>query len=194
MAARRRAGGKGAGERLFATSYLIDARLGINAPTGVLLYGPPGTGKTLLARAVAEESRAAFISCKLTDLVKGTVGASEKAVANLFLKAKRASPCVIFFDEVQAIFGARGESSNASVSMLAQFLAEMDEISRSSESRVVIIGATNVPSAMDSALLRPGRFENLVYAGLPTEESRAQILQLHSLNMPLNLNDANACL
>ncbi|MEM3567151.1 MAG: AAA family ATPase, partial [Thermoplasmata archaeon] len=154
-------------------------------PKGILLYGPPGTGKTLLAKAVATESEANFISVKGPEFLSKWVGESEKAVRETFRKAKTAAPCVIFFDEIDAIVPVRGQSCDSHVTerVISQMLSELDGIEELHN--VVVIAATNRPDIIDPALLRPGRFDRLVYVPMPGKEERLSILKIHTRNMPL---------
>ncbi|GGP20998.1 ATPase AAA [Thermocladium modestius] len=160
-------------------------RLGIKAPRGILLFGPPGTGKTLLAKAVATESGSNFISVRGPEVLSKWFGESEKAIREIFKKARMAAPAVVFFDEIDSIAPARGMSvdTGAMDRIVAQLLAEMDSISRLDD--IVIIGATNRPDMMDPALLRPGRFDRIVYIPPPDKEARFEILRVHTRNMPL---------
>ncbi|KAI8368083.1 P-loop containing nucleoside triphosphate hydrolase protein [Blakeslea trispora] len=152
-------------------------RLGVRPSKGLLLFGPPGTGKTLLAKAVATESSANFLPISIPDLIKGEVGESEKAVSRIFQTAIRCSPCVIFFDELEAIFASRDTSGDIGRKLISQFLIEMDQLDKIDQS-VIILGATNHPEAIDSSILRPGRFDRLVYVGPPNLDERIQILQV----------------
>jgi len=149
-------------------------------PKGILLYGPPGTGKTMLAKAVANESEANFISVKGPELLSKWVGESERAVREIFRKAKQAAPSIIFFDEIDAIAPVRGGGygdSHVTERVISQLLTEMDGIE---ELRgVVVIAATNRPDIVDPALLRPGRFDKLLYVPLPDLEARKEILKIH---------------
>ena len=160
-------------------------RLGIKPPRGILLYGPPGTGKTLLAKAVAKESESNFIHIKGPSLLSMWVGESEKGVRKVFERARQVSPCVVFFDEVDALAGRRGFDMGAKVTerVLNQLLAEMDGLEGLKD--VTIIGATNRPDMLDPALLRPGRFDRIILVDVPDTESRKQILQVHIRNTPL---------
>ena len=157
-----------------------------NPPKGVLLYGPPGTGKTLLAKAVANESEANFISVKGPELLSKWVGESERAVREIFRKAKQAAPSIIFFDEIDAIAPVRGGGygdSHVTERVISQLLTEMDGLE---ELRgVVVIAATNRPDIVDPALLRPGRFDKLLYVPLPDFEARKEILKIHTKRKPL---------
>jgi len=157
---------------------------GAQAPRGILLYGPPGTGKTLLARAIANEANANFISIKGPALLSKWVGESEKAVREVFHKARQAAPCIIFFDEIDALVAARGMSgSAASERVLSQLLTEMDGIEELR--RVVVLGATNRLDLIDPALLRPGRFDLQLRMELPVQASRRQILDVHTRKKPV---------
>ncbi|MBS7647412.1 CDC48 family AAA ATPase [Candidatus Bathyarchaeota archaeon] len=155
-------------------------------PKGILLYGPPGTGKTLLAKAVANESEANFISVKGPELLSKWVGESERAVREIFRKAKQAAPSIIFFDEIDSIAPVRGGGygdSHVTERVISQLLTEMDGLE---ELRgVVIIAATNRPDIVDPALLRPGRFDKLLYVPLPDLEARKEILKIHLKKKPL---------
>lgn len=168
-------------------------RLGIRPPKGILIYGPPGTGKTMLAKAVANESEANFILIKGPELLSKWVGESEKGVRKVFEKARQASPTIIFFDEVDAIAPRRGESSDNHVTerVVNQLLTEIDGLEEMHN--IVIIGSTNRPDILDTALLRPGRFDRIVLAGVPTELTRKKIFEVHMKKMPLdkdvNIND-----
>jgi transitional endoplasmic reticulum ATPase len=159
--------------------------LGIVPPRGVLLYGPPGTGKTLIAKAVASESGANFIPVRGPQLLSKWVGESERAVREIFRKARQVSPSIIFFDEIDALAPARGTSSDSHVidNVLNQILTEMDGLEELKD--VVIMGATNRPDIVDPALLRAGRFDRLVYIGEPTLEDRRKIIGIHTQYMPL---------
>lgn len=154
-------------------------------PKGILLYGPPGTGKTLLAKAVAKESEANFISVKGPELLSKWVGESEKGVREVFKKAKQASPCIIFFDELDALAPSRGAGSDSHVTerVVSQFLAEMDGIEELKG--VVVLAATNRLDIVDPALLRPGRFDVLVELPMPDREARLAIFQVHTRGQPL---------
>ena len=161
-------------------------RLGIRPAKGFLLYGPPGTGKTLLAKAVAKEAEANFIAIKSSDLLSKWYGESEQQIARLFARARQVAPCVIFIDEIDSLVPARGTSGNepqVTARVVNTILAEMDGMEELSS--VILIGATNRPALVDPALLRPGRFDELVYVGTPTEDGRVHILKIHTRNMPL---------
>ncbi|QZD94388.1 CDC48 family AAA ATPase [Qipengyuania gelatinilytica] len=161
-------------------------RLGIRAAKGFLLYGPPGTGKTLLAKAVAKEAKANFISMKSSDLLSKWYGESEQQIARMFKRARAVAPCVIFIDEIDSLVPARGSGQGepqVTGRVVNTILAEMDGLEELQS--VVVIGATNRPTLVDPALLRPGRFDELVYVGTPDEPGREQILGIHTKNMPL---------
>lgn len=161
-------------------------RLGIKPPTGVLLYGPPGTGKTMLAKAVANESKANFILVNGPELMSKWVGESEKAVRKVFEKARQSSPSIIFFDEIDSIVPKRGanfDSSGVTEKVVNQLLTEMNGLQEMKD--VVVIGATNRPDLLDSALLRPGRFDRVVLVGVPDKKARKEIFNVHLKKMPL---------
>ncbi|OQE14249.1 hypothetical protein PENFLA_c039G07060 [Penicillium flavigenum] len=155
----------------------IYANVGITAPTGVLLWGPPGCGKTLLAKAVANESRANFISVKGPELLNKFVGESERAVRQVFVRARSSVPCVIFFDELDALVPRRDDTlSEASARVVNTLLTELDGLG-SSRQGIYVIAATNRPDIIDPAMLRPGRLETLLFVNLPTPLERVEILQ-----------------
>ncbi len=160
-------------------------RLGIQPPHAVLLYGPPGTGKTLLAKAVATESGVNFISVKGPELISKWVGESEKAVREVFRKARMAAPSIIFFDEIDAMAPRRGSGDTTMVSerIISQLLTEMDGIEPLKD--VLVIAATNRPDMLDPALLRPGRFDRIIYIPPPDRSARKKILEIHTRNMPI---------
>lgn len=162
------------------------ARLGIRPAKGFLLYGPPGTGKTLLAKAVAKEAEANFISMKSSDLLSKWYGESEQQIARMFARARSVAPCVIFIDEIDSLVPARGTGQGepqVTGRVVNTILAEMDGLEELQS--VVVIGATNRPTLVDPALLRPGRFDELVYVGTPDKEGRKHILEIHARDMPL---------
>ena len=161
-------------------------RLGIRPAKGFLLYGPPGTGKTLLAKAVAREAEANFISMKSSDLLSKWYGESEQQIARLFQRARAVAPCVLFIDEIDSLVPARGSGQGepeVTGRVVNTILAEMDGLEELGA--VVVVGATNRPTLVDPALLRPGRFDELVYVGTPDEEGRERILGIHTKAMPL---------
>jgi transitional endoplasmic reticulum ATPase len=155
-------------------------------PKGILLYGPPGTGKTLIAKAAANESEANFISIKGPELLSKWVGESEKGVREVFRKARQAAPCIIFFDEIDAIAPRRGGDfgdSHVTERLISQLLTELDGLEILTN--VIVIGATNRPDIIDPALLRPGRFDRLLYVPPPDRDSRIQIIKIHTRKKPL---------
>ncbi|MFQ5621267.1 MAG: AAA family ATPase [Candidatus Nanoarchaeia archaeon] len=160
-------------------------RLGVNPPKGILLYGPPGTGKTLLAKAVATESEANFILVNGPQLLSKWVGESEKAVRKIFEKARQTAPSIVFFDELDALAPQRGLSQDSHVSerVVNQLLSEIDGVQVLHD--IVIIGATNRPDIIDSALLRPGRFDRVIMAPVPDEKTREKIFEVHLKKMPI---------
>jgi transitional endoplasmic reticulum ATPase len=164
----------------------IFTRLGIRPPKGILLYGPPGCGKTLLARAVATESEANFISIKGPEVFSKWVGESEKAIREVFRKARMAAPAVIFLDEIDSLTPRRGmgmSDSGVSERVISQLLTEMDGITTLQD--IVVIAATNRPDMVDQAVLRPGRFDRLIYVPEPDDKSRLQILKIYTKGMPI---------
>ncbi len=154
-------------------------------PKGILLYGPPGTGKTMLAKAVATESEANFISVKGPEFLSKWVGESERAVRETFRKARQAAPCVIFFDEIDAIAPARGSLGDSHVTerVISQILTELDGLEELRD--VTVIAATNRPDIIDPALLRPGRFDRLIYIPPPDKKARLEIFRIHTKKKPL---------
>jgi ribosome biogenesis ATPase len=160
------------------------ARVGITAPTGVLLWGPPGCGKTLLAKAVANESRANFISVKGPELLNKYVGESERAVRQVFVRARSSIPCVIFFDELDALVPKRDDAlSESSARVVNTLLTELDGLSN--REGIYVIGATNRPDIIDAAMLRPGRLETLLFVDLPGQEERVEILRTLSRHLDI---------
>jgi transitional endoplasmic reticulum ATPase len=162
--------------------------LGHTVPKGILLHGPSGTGKTMLAKAVATESEANFISVKGPELMSKWVGESEKGVREIFRRARQASPCVIFFDEIDAVAPTRGGGMEGGVHssaerMVSQLLTEIDGIQEIHE--VVVLAATNRIDMIDTALLRPGRFDKIVYVPKPDVKARQKILEIHTKSKPL---------
>lgn len=158
------------------------AAVGISAPAGVLLWGPPGCGKTLLAKAVANESHSNFISVKGPELLNKYVGESERAVRQVFERARASAPCVIFFDELDAICPKRSEESDASARVVNQLLTELDGLE--GRQQVFILAATNRPDIIDPAMTRPGRLDKLLYVRLPSAEDRLDILRAVSKKTP----------
>ena len=161
-------------------------RLGIDAPKGILLYGPPGTGKTMLAKAVANESESNFITVKGSALLSKWYGESEKRVEEIFRKARQVAPSIIFLDELDALVPVRGGGAgepHVTERVVNQLLSEMDGLEELHG--VVVIGATNRPDIIDPALLRPGRFDELIMAPVPDRESRQKIFQVHLKQVPL---------
>jgi len=160
-------------------------RLGIRPAKGVLLYGPPGTGKTLIAKAVANESRANFISIKGPEIMSKWVGESEKAIRQMFKKAKQVAPAIVFLDELDAIAPRRGTGLDTNVTerVVNQLLTSIDGLE--SLDGVTVIAATNRPDIVDPALLRPGRFDRLILTPIPDISARITILKIHTRSMPL---------
>ncbi|KAF2828762.1 AAA-domain-containing protein [Ophiobolus disseminans] len=150
---------------------------------GVLLYGPPGCAKTLIAQAVATESNQNFLAVKGSELIKMYVGESERAIRDIFRRARAAKPCIIFFDEIDSIGKSRDKTQDSGLNVVATLLNEMDGIEALKD--VFIIGATNRPDILDSALIRTGRFDAHIHIGLPTEKARLQILKIHTRKRPL---------
>ena len=160
-------------------------KIGIRPPKGILLYGPPGTGKTLLAKAVATESQANFLSIKGPEIFSKWVGESEKAIRELFKKAKQTAPSIIFLDELDSLAPRRGsyEGSRVTETVVNQLLTSIDGLEQLRD--IVVIGATNRPDIIDSSLLRPGRFDELIFVGPPDKEARMEIFKIHTSKMPL---------
>ncbi|MFH1650232.1 MAG: CDC48 family AAA ATPase [Candidatus Woesearchaeota archaeon] len=160
-------------------------RLGVKPPKGVLLYGPPGTGKTMLAKAVATESEANFISVKGPEMLSKWVGESEKAVRKVFEKARQTAPTIIFFDELDSIAHRRGsgDDNNVTERVVNQLLTEMDGLQELND--IVILAASNRPDIIDTALLRPGRFDRIVHVAAPEMGSRIKIFEVHTKKMPV---------
>ncbi|MBI2662852.1 CDC48 family AAA ATPase [Candidatus Woesearchaeota archaeon] len=165
-------------------------RLGIRPPRGVLLYGPPGTGKTLLAKAVAKESESNFILINGPSLLSKWVGESEKAVREIFRKARQTAPTILFFDEIDALVprrsGASNEGGRVNDKIVNQVLTEMDGLEALND--VVIIGATNRPDIIDPALLRQGRFDRIIYIPIPDKAGRKKIFEIYLKKMPIAKN------
>ncbi len=162
----------------------IFRKMGIKPPKGILLVGPPGCGKTLLAKAVAKESEANFISIKGPEVLSKWVGESERAIREVFRRARQASPAIVFFDEIDAIASTRGRDiSGVTEKVVAQMLTEMDGLEELSD--VVVIAATNRPDIIDPALLRPGRFDRIIVVPPPDKKARLEIFKIHTKKMPL---------
>ena len=157
----------------------------VRPPKGILLYGPPGTGKTMIAKAVATTSEANFINVKGPELLSKWVGESEKAMREIFRKARQAAPCVIFFDELDAIAPRRGSEGDAHVTerVISQMLTELDGLE--DLKGVVVMGATNRADIIDEALLRPGRFDRILEVPIPDEQARKEIFRIHTAKKPL---------
>ncbi len=158
--------------------------LSARPPRGILLYGPPGTGKTMLAKAVATESQANFISVKGPEFLSKWVGESEKAVRETFRKAKQSAPCIVFFDEIDSIAPARGNGGGVTDRVVSQILSEIDGLEELHN--VTVIAATNRPDIIDPALLRPGRIDRLVFVTPPDEKARYEIFSIHLANKPID--------
>ncbi|WP_324736361.1 CDC48 family AAA ATPase [Thermococcus sp. SY098] len=162
----------------------IFEKLGIEPPKGVLLYGPPGTGKTLLAKAVANEANAHFIAINGPEIMSKYYGESEERLREVFKEAEENAPSIIFIDEIDAIAPKRGEvTGEVEKRVVAQLLALMDGLK--SRGKVIVIGATNRPDAIDPALRRPGRFDREIEVGVPDRQGRKEILQIHTRGMPI---------
>ena len=163
----------------------VFTRMGISAPRGLLMYGPPGCSKTMIAKALANESGLNFLSIKGPELFSKWVGESERAVREVFRRARQVKPSIIFFDEIDAIGGARGGSGSGKVGdrVLAQLLTEMDGVE--GLRGVTVVAATNRPDMMDQALLRPGRLDRVVYVPLPDLATRRQVLAVHTRKIPV---------
>ncbi|MBY8985370.1 MAG: CDC48 family AAA ATPase [Candidatus Lokiarchaeota archaeon] len=163
----------------------IYSHLNSKPPNGILLFGPPGTGKTLLAKALAHETEVNFISVKGPEFLSKWVGESEKAVRETFRKARAAAPCIIFFDEIDAIAGIRGRSAGSQVTeqVVSQLLTEMDGLEGLKD--VILLAATNRPDMLDPALLRSGRFGRHIEILLPDKDARVKIFKIHLRNKPL---------
>ncbi|MDE1725878.1 MAG: CDC48 family AAA ATPase [Thaumarchaeota archaeon] len=161
----------------------------VKAPKGVLLYGPPGTGKTLIAKAVAYTTESNFISIKGPELLSKWVGESEKGIREIFRKARQAAPCIIFLDEMDSLAPSRGSGSsdsNVTERIVSQLLTEIDGLEELND--VLVIGATNRVDLIDSALLRPGRFDRILEVSLPDPKGREHIFKIHTKNKPIASN------
>ncbi|KAI8873657.1 AAA ATPase, partial [Ramicandelaber brevisporus] len=159
-------------------------RLGVSRPsTGALLWGKPGTGKTLIASACATESSSNFIPVSIPELVHGAIGESEKAIARLFESARRLAPCIVFLDEIDAVFGSRdgkdgSNSGSYGSKIVSQLMRELDVIADYNQRCVIVIGATNLPDTIDSAVTRPGRLDCIIHVPPPTRDDRLDILKV----------------
>ena len=164
----------------------IYENIGYNMPKGVLLYGPSGTGKTLLAKAVAKESETNFINIRGPELLSKWVGESERGIRETFRRARQSAPCVIFFDEIDSLAPIRGSGGDTNVSerIVSQLLTELDGVQKLDG--VVVLAATNRIDMVDPSLLRAGRFDKLLYIGMPSQASRKDILKIHMENKPLS--------
>jgi transitional endoplasmic reticulum ATPase len=160
-------------------------KLGHTMPKGLLMHGPSGTGKTLLAKAVATESEANFISVRGPELLSKWVGESERGIREIFRRARQAAPCVVFFDEIDSIAPTRGMGGDSMVTerVVSQLLTELDGIQ--ALSGVVVIAATNRADMIDPALLRPGRFDKIVFVPMPDKAARQRILEIHAKDKPM---------
>ena len=159
----------------------------VDSPKGILLYGPPGTGKTLIAKALAKTTDSNFISIKGPELLSKWVGESEKGGREIFRKARQASPCVIFFDEIDSLVPKRGSGnseSHVTENMVSQILTEIDGLEELHD--VLIVAATNRLDIVDEALLRPGRFDRIIKVPNPDHKGRKHILEIHTKKKPLS--------
>ena len=163
----------------------VFTRMGISAPKGLLMYGPPGCSKTMIAKALASESGLNFLSIKGPELFSKWVGESERAVREIFKKARQVRPSILFFDEIDAVGGSRGDGGGGKVGdrVLAQLLTEMDGVE--GLKGVTVVAATNRPDMMDQALLRPGRLDRVVFVPLPDLETRRKVLTVHTKSKPV---------
>jgi transitional endoplasmic reticulum ATPase len=164
---------------------MLYEKLGHKMPRGILLHGPSGTGKTLLAKAVATESEANFVSVRGPELLSKWVGESERGIREIFRRARQASPCVIFFDEIDSIAPIRGAGGETAVTerVVSQLLTELDGMENMRG--VVVLAATNRADMIDTALLRPGRFDKIIQIPLPDKESRKSILAINAKEIPI---------
>ena len=161
-------------------------QLGIKPSRGILLYGPPGCSKTLFAKAIATESGMNFISVKGPELFHKYVGSSEARVREIFQRARFCAPAVIFFDEIDALASSRGSKNGVGEKVLTQLLTEIDGVEEGSQQGIIIVAATNRPETLDSALIRPGRLDELIYIHLPDKEARVRILTITTSSMPIS--------
>jgi transitional endoplasmic reticulum ATPase len=170
----------------------VFARMGIRPPRGVLLYGPPGTGKTLIAKAAAKESTANFITIKGPEVFSKWVGESEKAIREIFRKARQSAPTIVFLDEIDSIASRRGNRSDggAGERVVNQLLTSLDSFEALEE--VIVLAATNRPDIIDPSILRPGRFDRLIYCPPPDTAARRAILAIHAKGVPLEGVDLDA--
>lgn len=155
----------------------IYSKIGIKPSKGILLYGPPGCSKTMFAKALATESNFNFIGIKGPEIYSKYVGSSEKKIRQIFSKARLCAPCIIFFDEIDAIATKRNNKSEAGDRVLTQLLTEIDGINKVDNNSdinnmIIVVGATNRPQQLDSAIIRPGRFDQLIFINLPDEKAR----------------------
>jgi SpoVK/Ycf46/Vps4 family AAA+-type ATPase len=160
---------------------------GIKPPSGILLFGPPGTGKTIIMKALSKELNIGFYYVKCSDIVSKWVGETEKNISEIFSIARKNGPCVLFFDEIDSIARSRAASGDdpASHRALTQLLLEMDSVPTTGAHRVIVMAATNVPHLLDPAIMRPGRFDKIIYIPLPDQAAREQILKIHASKVPL---------
>ncbi|CAM9610034.1 unnamed protein product [Ectocarpus sp. 13 AM-2016] len=171
-------------------------RMGLTPPRGILLFGPPGCSKTTLVRAAATAAGATFVCLSGADVFSPYLGEAEAEIRQAFRIARNAAPAILFFDEIDAIVcnrggGGKGSASSAESRVLATFLTEMDGVGSLKGDGVVVVGATNRPEAVDRALLRPGRFDQVVYAPLPEEDARRQIFEVHTKRMAVDREDVD---
>ena len=161
------------------------SRYGLKPVSGILLFGPPGCGKTLFMRSIAEEVGAKFMHIKTSNLLSPWYGESERNVTKAFEEARKSAPCIIFFDEIEAIARSRDKvvSDDITPRIFSLMLAEMDGIDK--KEGVIVVGATNVPHHLDKALLRPGRLDKLIYIPPPDKKARKEIFRIHSEKLPL---------
>jgi transitional endoplasmic reticulum ATPase len=168
------------------------ANMGHRMPRGILLHGPSGTGKTLLAKAVATESEANFISVRGPELLSKWVGESERGIREIFKRARQSSPCVIFFDEIDSIAPVRGLGGDSAVTerVVSQLLTELDGITSLHD--VVVLAATNRADMLDPSLLRPGRFDKIILVPMPDKEGRKKILEISTKEIPIDSEPKDA--